>query len=108
MSKQQTFIDLCLAGEASIEEIDDFVDAWHADPEGGELHYYLGMTEEEYSLWLRAPDALPCILRARRDREELTTAVSRAYETMRLAPSGNDAATIARLRIWLKKKGVLA
>ena len=83
-------------------------DAWHADDAGGALHEYLGMTEEEYSLWLRAPDALPCILKARRDREPLTRAIGKAYETMRLAPSGNDAPTVARLRRSPREKGVLA
>ena len=68
MSKQPGFVELCLTGEASIDQIDDSVDAWHADPEGRSLHDYLGLTEEEYSLWLRAPNALPRILDARRDR----------------------------------------
>jgi hypothetical protein len=106
MSRRQTFLELCLTGEAATDDIDDFVDTWHADPDGGELHDYLGMTPDEYSLWLRAPDALPCILKARRDREKLTVAVGRAYETMRLAPPGNDPSTVARLRTWLKEKGV--
>lgn len=108
MSRQRTFVELCIAGEASLEEIDDFIDAWHAARGGTELHEYLGMTGDEYSLWLRAPDALPCILRARRDREPLTQAVCRAYEAMRLAPSEKHEPTMARLRSWLKEKGVLA
>ncbi|MGD9616614.1 MAG: hypothetical protein AB7H90_19995 [Alphaproteobacteria bacterium] len=106
MSSQRNFVDLCLAGEASVEEIDDFIDAWHDASTGKELHDYLGMTRDEYSLWLRAPDALPCILNARRNGEKLTQAVGRAYEAMRLAPSKNDTPTVARLRIWLKEKGV--
>jgi hypothetical protein len=106
MSRRQTFFDRCLAGEVATDEIDDFVDAWHGDPESGELHDYLGMTGEEYSLWLRAPDTLPCILKARRDGEPLTQAVGQAYETMRLATSGNDASTVARLQEWLKEKGL--
>jgi len=108
MSQQQTFIERCLAGEAAIEEIDDFFDVWHADSDGGALHDFLGMTEEEYSLWLRAPDALPCILKARRDREPLTQAVGEVYRTLRLAPSGNGASSVERLRSWLREKGALA
>ena len=108
MSDRQHFINLCLAGKTLPEEIDEFVDAWHADPEGGELHDYLGMTEEEYSLWLLVPDALLCILKARRDREMLTQAVGKAYEAMQRTPAGSDAPTVVRLRTWLKQKGVLA
>ena len=108
MSRKRTFVEQCLAGEASIEEIDDFVDDWHAAPDGTELHEHLGMTRDEYSLWLRAPDALPCILKARRDREPLTQAVGKAYEAMRLAPSESAGSTAERLRSWLKEKGAWA
>ncbi|MGE0258965.1 MAG: hypothetical protein AB7H71_10325 [Alphaproteobacteria bacterium] len=108
MSRQRTFVELCIAGDASLAEIDGFIDAWHAAPDGTELHEYLGMTGDEYSLWLRAPDALPCIVKARRDREPLTQAVGRAYEAMRLAPSEKHGPTMARLRSWLEGKGALA
>jgi hypothetical protein len=104
MSRTRSFVDLCLAGEASMEEIDDFVDAWHATPEGKDLHDYLGMTEDEYSLWLRAPDTLPCILKARRDGKPLTKAVREAYEEMRLALPANDDPTVARLQKWLTER----
>jgi hypothetical protein len=106
MSSRHNFIDLCLSGKALQEEIDDFVDAWHADPNGGELHAYLGMTEDEYSFWLRVPDALPCILDARRNREPLTQVVCKAYDAMRRVPSRNEAPSVAGLRTWLKGKGV--
>lgn len=37
------------------EEIDDATDRWHQNPEGKELHEYLGMTEEEYADWVKNP-----------------------------------------------------
>jgi hypothetical protein len=107
MSNRPSFVERCLAGEVATNEIDDFIDAWHADPDGGELHDYLGMTGDEYSLWLRVPDALSCILKARRDREPLTRVIRTAYEAMRLGPPGSDSPTAARLRTWLKENGVL-
>jgi superfamily II DNA or RNA helicase len=58
-----------LAGEARDDEIDDYVDAWHARPEGRELHEFLGMSKDEYALWLRNPDALREIGRVRRESE---------------------------------------
>ena len=50
-----TFITSCLNGEVLVEDIDDFVEAWHEGREGAnqELHEYLGMSWEEYSIWPR-------------------------------------------------------
>jgi hypothetical protein len=107
MSKRPTFIDQCLAGEVLLEEIDDFVDRWHANPEGTELYDYLGMTENEYSLWLRVPDALAYVVKARHDSEQLTEAVVHAYHDLRLAARANDQSKIARLQKWLEAKGEL-
>jgi hypothetical protein len=68
-AKAQTFIERYLTGEARPEEIDDYVDTWHNSPDGLELHEFLGMSKEEYALWLRNPDALPDIARARKEGE---------------------------------------
>ena len=73
MSSQPKFLDLCLAGKVAIDDIDDFVDRWHAAPEGRELHEYLGMTIHEYGQWLRHPDALSEIITARRQMKPLPT-----------------------------------
>jgi hypothetical protein len=69
MSDQpSTFIDLSLAGQARPSEIDDFVDVWHRGDGRVELHEFLGMTSEEYALWVSNPDALSAILNARREK----------------------------------------
>jgi hypothetical protein len=107
MSDERNFVDLCLAGNALLEEIDDFVDAWHAAPQEKELHEYLGMTDDEYSLWLRSPDALPYIIKARYDRKPLTLAVMQEYENMRLAARASDRLKIPRLLEWLRGRGIL-
>ena len=48
-----TFISNCLAGKAFMDEIDDYVARWHSGLAGKnqELHEFLGMSWEEYSLW---------------------------------------------------------
>ena len=107
MSNKQTFIDLCLSGDALLEEIDDFVDAWHATPCGMELHEYLGMTEGEYSLWLRSPDALPSIIKSRYDGKPLIHTIRQEYENMRLAARSGDRSKVARLQKWLKERDAL-
>jgi hypothetical protein len=107
MSRKHPFIDLCLAGQVLLEEIGDFVDEWHSEPRGKELHEHLGMTQEEYSLWVRMPDALPYILKARRENKRLTDTIVTAYQDMRLAARSNDHSKIARLQRWLKLQGEL-
>jgi hypothetical protein len=106
MSDAQTFIDLCVDGKVSLDGIDDFVDQWHETPAGMELHDYLGMTQEEYSLWLRVPDALSHILKARQEGKSLTEIIANEYQIVRLAPQ-NDKLKITHLRKWLKEKGEL-
>jgi len=73
MSKKQTpFIDLYLEGRASAEDINESIDAWHAGSGREPIFDYLGMTEEEYAFWLRDPDVLRHIARARKQHKPLT------------------------------------
>jgi hypothetical protein len=60
------FFQRYLNGEVLAEDIDDFIDSWHENSDRKEIFEYLGMTKEEYSLWLHEPDSLPRIARARR------------------------------------------
>ena len=59
------FVGLCLSGEALAEEIDGYVEAWHAGGSGLPLYTFLGMTREEYGSWVEEPSFLNEILAAR-------------------------------------------
>jgi hypothetical protein len=86
MSKKQTrFIDLYLAGRAAPEDINDSIDAWHAGSGREPIYDHLGMTEEEYAAWLRDPDVLPQIARARREHTPLTKVIESANGSRRVA-----------------------
>jgi hypothetical protein len=63
---KKSFVELCVQGKASPDEIDDFVEQWHSHPEGS-LHDFLGMKKSEYALWVKDPDALAGIIKARRE-----------------------------------------
>lgn len=63
---ERTFGDLWLQGEVLADEIDDFVDTWHESDTGKPLHAFLGLTREEYGLWVERPAALDIILEARK------------------------------------------
>lgn len=70
-----TFVEACLVGTATADEIDDYVDRWHDGHGPGTLPETLGMTDEEYNMWVMRPETLDAILLAHRDRIKLTEAL---------------------------------
>lgn len=56
------FINLCLSGDVLINDIDDFIDKWHDSDSNDEIYDYLGMTREEYFLWIERPEYLKIIM----------------------------------------------
>ena len=76
MSEQMSFLDRLIAGTARAGEIDEYVEKWHEGDGSAELREYLGMTAEEYSLWLDNPEMLAEICAARRSRQPLVQASS--------------------------------
>lgn len=65
---KKTFVEAYLAGEASIGDIDNWVDYWHTHETGHALHEFLGMTHDEYEQWLKSGEnaVLQSILEARK------------------------------------------
>lgn len=62
-----TFIELCKQGKAEPCDIDEYIEAWHnlsdKDPlYKSPLHTFLGMTWEQYSIWLIKPSYLEKIV----------------------------------------------
>jgi hypothetical protein len=86
------FFDLYSQGHALADEIDDFIDEWHegADPEARNLplHDYLGLTRDEYEIWVLNPDVLPEV-------------VTMYLDELPVAARASDDATIRALRGWL-------
>src|ERR1700678_751290 len=106
MSKQSdSFIQKCLRGEAMIDEIDNYVEKWHLSAENIDIHTFLGMTSEEYELWLRDPDTLAYIITSRRDEIPLSQIVNDNYEQIRLAARSADSLKVKRLKSWLHQQG---
>ena len=103
MSKRQTFIDLCLKGKVLPDEIDDFIDRWHGTPKHIELHDYLGMRREEYSLWLRVPDALSYIIEARLKKQPLPDVIDHRCWDLQRSNRPEDQSIISRLQKWLRE-----
>lgn len=68
----KSFIEKCINGNASLDEIDDYIDAWHDSDSDMELelHEYLGMTWKEYSIWAIKPSLLAEIVNARKQETD--------------------------------------
>lgn len=64
---EMRFLELYLRGDVVEEDIHRFVEDWHEgrDGAGVELHEHLGMSWEEYGVWIATPAALSSILAAR-------------------------------------------
>ncbi|MSO99558.1 MAG: hypothetical protein EXR07_00690 [Acetobacteraceae bacterium] len=103
-----TFFDLYSHGLALPDEIDDFIDRWHEDASSRAsslpLHEFLGLTRDEYEIWVLDPDVLPHVLIARREARPLPEVMSQYLDAFPLAARASDIATIKALRSWLAKR----
>lgn len=108
MSKASSdFVRLCMNGEVLLEEIDNFVEDWHENPCGVPLHDYLGMTWEEYSLWVADNDILPYIITAHRDRVDINSLLEKYYYALPMAARAENSGKAKLLMKWLKERGKL-
>jgi hypothetical protein len=69
-----TFVERCLAGQADVEDLDQFEEAWHVGKTEDSLAEFLGFTEEEYALIVEQPALLNYVLIARKLDIPLETA----------------------------------
>ncbi len=102
----QTFFSLYSDGLIRADQIDDFVEAWHnsGNEEKRSLSEYLGMTDDEYAIWVMSHGALPAILAARRDRRKLADAVADYLAGLQRTHPANRPA-IHALSHWLQRGG---
>jgi hypothetical protein len=68
-STHESFVDALLRGHATVDEYDDYVDAWHGLPDTldvPELHEYLGLSWDEYQVVARDANAFRFVAAARK------------------------------------------
>lgn len=104
---ENTFVEACLSGDALLDEIDDWVDAWHDSPdETRTLDQYLGFSYEEGALWAEKPSALRIIIAAR----QTSTPLPRMFDSTNgfaLAARASDQSKAQEVAAWLKSTGRL-
>lgn len=111
IAEQPTYMSLLLSGEALPEEIDNFVALWHEAEEGASiaqlsLHDYLGMTWEEYSLWVEHPESLRFIAVAHKTNQPVTSVLSELNKTGVAARASEQSEAHKLLRWLIRKKKV--
>jgi hypothetical protein len=75
-TKESSFMDLCMQEKAIPDEIDEYVAKWHRQEGDQDIISYLGMTSEEYDVFVRHPDAVASIVKARREKRPLRDVVN--------------------------------
>lgn len=104
----KNFVELCLNGNALIEEIDDFVDRWHHGSDNTSLRDFLGLSKSEFSLWIKDPDVLPYVICSRREERPFAQVVNdNYYHSTRLAARSDEGKKIRVLKEWLERQGYL-
>jgi hypothetical protein len=100
-----TFISNCLAGKAFMDEIDDYIAQWHSglDGKNQELHDFLGMSWEEYSLWATRPSILSAILNSKIRHISLDEELD--FERFALAARAKNNQEALKMEEWLKQIG---
>jgi hypothetical protein len=102
-----TFVDDALAGAAGIADVDSYVDFWHDSEVDVELHDFLGLTWDEYRLWVEKPNSLRYILAARVHGRTVTEELSKTADGLSLAARAGSAEDAESVLIWLRETGRL-
>lgn len=108
MSKHRPIVELFLSGEeCDLTRIDDEIDAWHETDTTLPLHEWLGLTPDEYRLYVEKPASMRIILAARDHQRSLKDLLSAKDAASLIAARGASAAEVTELRTWLKATGRL-
>lgn len=57
-TENKTFLELCVEGKESPSNIGNYVNKWHNGTDPREIYEFLGMTWEEYGLWVKNSKAI--------------------------------------------------
>lgn len=105
-SPSKNFISECLQGRALATDIDDYIDSWHEGETTDALPAFLGMSEQEYAVWVERPSALKLIIFARKSNLAFDQ-LFRFNEGHSLAARATSPEEVATLLAWLRTTGRL-
>jgi hypothetical protein len=103
MSSKRSIVERLLSGEeCDLSRIDDEIDAWHEADTTIPLHEWLGLTADEYQIYVEKPAAIRIILAARHHNRSLKELLAAKDATSLIAARGASTAEMTELRKWLK------
>lgn len=99
------FIDDCLNGDALISDADAVIEQWHQGEfeDDISLREVLGMTKEEYVLWMKDPENINFIIHARQRGIPVQAAIEEFF-SLPMAARGSSKDEINSIVNWLKKE----
>lgn len=106
---QATYMSLLLRGGALLEDIDDYIARWHDAPEGSvaasqSLEDFLGMSWDEYQLWVEHPESLRFIVAARKAKQSVAV-VEETLNRSGVAARASEQREAHKLLRWLMERG---
>jgi hypothetical protein len=108
-AKIPTFLDRFMDGQATANDADDCVTAWHesGEEEKRPLAQYLGMTDEEYAVWTMDDRTLSDLAAARRPGgPSLVALMTERFRRMRAANDPMDRSSLHTMGYWLRARGI--
>lgn len=100
------FINDVINADALLDEIDDYIEQWHISDSELTVFEYLGMSEEEYFLWVENDFYLKYIISAHEQNIPINALLQNEYSTKLVARS--DSPEEAKIIYsWLKEKGLV-
>lgn len=100
------FINDVINADALLDEIDDYIERWHNSDSELSIFEYLGMTEEEYFLWVEDDFYLKYIISAHEKSTNINTLLANEYSTKLVARSDSPEEA-KKIYNWLKEKGLV-
>jgi hypothetical protein len=104
--KTSTFFGLYREEQVASDQIDDLVEAWYESDDSDRrwLPQYLGITEDEYSVWLASHKSLPLLAATHRDGRPVTDGVTQHLADLPNTAPDTAGTAIYVLTYWLKKR----
>ena len=98
------FINDVINADAILDEIDDYIEKWHDSDTDCSVFEYLGMTEEEYFLWVENDFYLKYIISAHEQNKNIEDLISEDYDTKMVARASSPEEA-KKIYNWLVQKG---
>lgn len=70
------FIDAVINGDVLIDEIDDYIDVWHESDSNEEIYDFLGMSQNEYRLWVEDETILKEIIKCHMSETDIKDVIT--------------------------------